>query len=161
MLCFVEHKTVGAELVGRLCTAAAQHGLHTGNELHHAEGLDKVIVRAEVKPPDAVILCALGRRHDDWDIGKLRIRAHPAQQLQPVDARKHHVEHNELRALRAQRLPKARAVLKALGLKAGGTQGVYLNIADAGVVFHAPDHNYPSLCSPVTEKMTHSAMFVA
>ena len=47
--------------------AAAQHRLDAGHELHHAEWLDEVIVRAEVEAADLVVLRALGRSHDDRD----------------------------------------------------------------------------------------------
>ena len=153
MLRLVEHQPVGAELLGALRPAAAQHGLDAGNKLHHAEGLDKIVVRAEIEPADALVFRALGRGHDDGDIGKLAVRAHPAQQFQSVHAREHHVEHDKLGPPRAQRLPEARPVLKALGLKAGGAQGVNLDIADAGVIFHAPDHCFiPPYALPSPKK---------
>ena len=65
---------------------------------------------------------------------------HAAQQLNAVHAGQHHVQHDQLRLLKLQGIPEFSAVCKAAGLKARRLQRVDLNIADACVVLHAPDH---------------------
>ena len=86
--------------------AAAQHRLDAGHELHHAEWLDEVIVRAEVEAADLVVLRALGRSHDDRDGAQLRRRLHALQQLDAVHAGQHHVEHHQIGLLRLERRPE-------------------------------------------------------
>jgi len=100
--------------------AAAQHRFHAGHELHHAERLHKIIVRAEVEPLYLVILRALCRGHNDGDVPQLRSRLHAAQKLDAVYPREHHVEHDKLGSLLLHGFPELRAVGKALGLKARG-----------------------------------------
>lgn len=130
----------------RFRTAAAQHGLDAGDELHHAEGLREVVVRAEVEPLDLIVLRALGGCHHDGELGKARARAQPAQQLDAVRAGEHHVEHDQLgRRFLLQGVPERVAVGEAPGLKAGGCERVHLDVADARIVLHAPDHPYPPL----------------
>ncbi len=147
---------------GPVRLAAAKHCLDAGDELHHPEGLDKIVVRAEIEPLNFVILCALGCGHDDADGGKAGIGFHAPQKLYTVYARQHDVQNDELGGIFLQRVPEFLPILEALCLEAGRLQGVDLNVTDAGVVFHAPDHVAPSLlCTPVTEKSTHWAMFTA
>ena len=100
--------------------AAAQHRLDAGHELHHAEGLDEVVVRAEVETADPVILRALGRGHDDRDGAQLRRRLHALQQLDAVHTGQHHVEHDQIGLLRLERRPERDAVGKAAGVKPRG-----------------------------------------
>ena len=100
---------------------AAEHGLDAGHQLHDAERLRQVIVRAEVEALNFIIFRAAGRRHDDGDRGHARVCADAAQQLDAVDPRQHHVEHDQLRQRRTlQGIPEGRAILKAARLKARG-----------------------------------------
>ena len=66
--------------------------------------------------------------------------AHPAEQLRALDAGQHYVQHHQLRPAALYRLPEAVAVGEALGVQPGGAQSVQLNVADAGIVLHTPDH---------------------
>ena len=141
--------------------AAAKDRLHAGDKLHDPEGLCEIVVRAQVQTLNFIVFRALGRRHDDGDAGKSRGGLHPAQKLDAVESWEHHVEHDKLGHFLLQGVPECLPVLKASGLKAGRLQSVDLNVADAGVIFHTPDHVSPSLCTPVTEKTTHWAMFTA
>ena len=69
-----------------------------------------------------------------------------AQQLDAVRAGEHHVEHDQLgRRFLLQGVPERVAVGEAPGLKAGGCERVHLNVADARIVLHPPDHPYPPL----------------
>ena len=124
-------------LLGRI---TAQHGLDAGDQLHHAEGLCQIVVRAQIQSVYLVVFCALCRSHDHGDAIQMLVCLHAAQQLNAVHAGQHHVQHDQLRLLKLQGIPEFSAVCKAAGLKARRLQRVDLNIADACVVLHAPDH---------------------
>ena len=72
---------------------AAQDALHARRELAGRERLRDVVVRAELEPDDAVRLLAAGGQHDHREV---RARADPAAELEPVRAREHHVEDDEV-----------------------------------------------------------------
>ena len=48
---------------------------YTGDQLHHAEGLGKVIVCAGIEPDDLVIFTAAGSEHHDGDVGSAPVAA--------------------------------------------------------------------------------------
>ena len=79
--------------------------LIAGDELAGAEGLGDVVVGAHGEPDERVDL--LGARGEQ-DHGQLGGRAEPAQHLDPVGARHHHVEHHEIRTPVAGRRPAPR-----------------------------------------------------
>ena len=142
--------------------AAAEHRLDARDHLHHAEGLDQIVVRPEVKALDFVIFHAPCRRHNDGDLRRFRLGAQKAQKRYTVLPGQHHIQKHKLRLF----LPQCRAecirVGKAPRVKAGRAERVDLDITDTGVILHTPDHAHPSsLCTPVTENTTHSAMFTA
>lgn len=56
------------EMLHLLRGPAAQHGLNAGDKLHHAEGLSKVVIRAEIEPLYLVVFRALGSSHYYRDI---------------------------------------------------------------------------------------------
>ena len=159
----IDHKAAGLEqMLHPLRLFAAQHRLDAGHQLHHAEGLDQIVVRAEVEAVYLIILRALGRGHDYGDRAQALGRLHAAQQLYAVHTGQHYVQHDQLRKLRLlQGIPEGRPVGKTGSLEAAGLQGVHLDVTDAGIILHAPDHAHPSLCTPVTENITHSAIFTA
>ena len=86
---------------------AAQRGLDAAAELAQRERLGDVVVGAELEAEDLVDLLGLGREHDDRD-GAARPQA-PAD-LEPVEPRHHHVEHDEVEG----RLAEARQRLAAV-----------------------------------------------
>ena len=82
----------------RRCSAA-QEGADAAAELADRERLGDVVVRAELEPEHLVELVVPRRQHDDRD-GALR--AQPPAHLEPVDAGKHDVEHDEVDRLLAE-----------------------------------------------------------
>ena len=92
----------------RAMPGAPQRGLHARAELAHRERLGDVVVGAELEPEDLVDLLGLGGEHDDRD---RRARAQAPADLEPVDLRQHHVEHDEVERL----LGEARERLAAVG----------------------------------------------
>ena len=158
----IDRQTTGCQL---LCcgggTAAAQDGFYSRYHFHHAEGFHQIIVRTQIQALNFVVLRALGGGHDDGNIRKMYRRLHPPQQLHAVHSRQHDIQNDKLRPLCFQRRQERSAVLKAPGLKAGGAQGVKLNIPNAGIVLYTPNHSASPLCSPVTVKITHSAILTA
>ena len=125
-------------LLGR--GAAPQHRLDAGDHLHHAEGLHQIVVGPHVETLYLIVFHALGGGHDNGNIPGLGRLAQIAQQRNAVLAGQHHVQQHQLRRLRFQRRAEAGAVGKATGLKTRGIQRIYLDLADAGVILHAPDH---------------------
>ena len=73
-----------------LLARAAQHRLDARHDLARAEGLDDVIVRAQLEPDDAVDLLALCGEHQD---GELRALADLAAHLDAGHLGHHDVEH--------------------------------------------------------------------
>ena len=124
--------------------AAPQHRLDAGHQFHDPEGLGQIVVRPQIQTLYLVVLCALGGGHHHRDAPQGRRGPHPAQQLHAVHAGQHHIQHHQLRLLlRLEGLPEGGTVGKATGLEASGTQGVYFDIPDTGIVLHAPDHVIP------------------
>ena len=129
------------DLPGLRPAAAAQHGADAGEEFHHAKGLCKVVVRPQVQGLDLIVLRSLGGGHHHRDGGEGGVGPHPPQELYPVDAREHDVHHHKVRTLPPDGFPEAAPIGKAPGGKPRGLQGVDLDIPDAAVVFHTPDHS--------------------
>ena len=121
-------------------SAAPQHRLDTGDHFHHAEGLHQIVVGSHVQTLDLVILHPLGGGHDDRDIPGFRHLAQEPQQRHAVLAGQHHIQQHQFRLLRLQCRAERRAVSKAAGLKSCRVQGIYLDLTDAAVILHTPDH---------------------
>ena len=75
---------------------AAQHGLDAREQLAHGEGLDDVVVGAELEADDAVDGIALGGEHEN---GKLALFANAFENLHAAHAGHHHVEHDDFKFL--------------------------------------------------------------
>ena len=86
---------------------AAQHRPHAGGQLARRERLRHVVVGAELEPDDPVGLLAARGEHDHRQLGA---RADPAAELEPVRARKHHVEDDEVGRVALEQLARAVAV---------------------------------------------------
>ena len=72
----------------------AQHRSHAQLELTEAEGFGDVVVRAVLKPLDALVLLAPGGEHDQRQVASHR--AQPSAHLEPSDAGQHEVEDHEV-----------------------------------------------------------------
>ena len=72
---------------------AAQHRADARNQLAAAERLGQIIVGAHFEADDAVDFVAFGGEHDDRDVA---FGAQRAAERQPVLARQHQVEQNEI-----------------------------------------------------------------
>lgn len=127
-------------LLFRRAAAAAQHRTDARGHLHHAERLCKIVVRAEVKADDLVVLVALGRRHDDRDVGRARVGFQALEDGYAVLARQHDVEHYQLRHSVGQGRVKLLCVFKAHRPESRGVERIYHQIADACVVFNTKYH---------------------
>jgi hypothetical protein len=71
---------------------AAEHGLDAGEQLARRERLRQVVVGAELESGDAVGLLVARRQHQDRDV---RVAADAAADLEPVNVRQAHVEHDD------------------------------------------------------------------
>ena len=83
--------------IGEVAVGAAQERLDPAHQLAQAERLGQVVVGAELEADDLVDLVVACRQHQDGRLGAGR--AEPAQDLEAVDARQAHVEHDEVRRL--------------------------------------------------------------
>ena len=79
---------------------AAEHRAHPREQLPRIERLRNVVVGAELEPDDTVGVVPFGGQHHDRD---LVIRADPPADLEPVDARQHHVEEDDVEGAAAER----------------------------------------------------------
>ena len=116
--------------------------VYSGHEVTAAEGLCYKGVGSALYGCQLVFLGILCREHDDGYVADVEVLSYVAQQLHAVQPREHHIQYDQGGPLGGseQGLPEIGAVLKTKGLKARGAQGIDLDIPDAGVVFHAPDH---------------------
>ena len=79
----------------RRLLAAAQHGLDAGDQFARVEGLADIVVGAHFQPDDAVDRLVSRGEHDDRQ--RLATPAQAPAGGQPVLARHHQVEHDEMR----------------------------------------------------------------
>ena len=110
-----------ARSVGPAQLGAAQRGLDAAAELAHGERLGDVVVGAELEPEHLVDLLRLGGEHDDRH---RRARAQPAADLEPVEHRQHHVEHDQVEGLLGEAVQRLAAVVGADHLVAVLAQGI-------------------------------------
>ena len=80
-------------LLGSMTT---QEGFDSGGENPWAEWLGDVVVGSPIKACDHVALLALGREHDDRHLAGAGVSLESPANLQPVDGRKHQVEHYQI-----------------------------------------------------------------
>jgi hypothetical protein len=92
----VEAEFVEAVLLasgGAPTARAAEDRADAREELARMEGLREVVVRAHLEPDDAVHVLAARGKHEHGDAA---LRAQLAAEREPVDARQHEVEHDEV-----------------------------------------------------------------
>src|SRR5206468_2453565 len=103
------------------------------------EGLRHVVVGPALEAPDLVGELGLGREHDDGNVGGGPMLADPLERLQPVQARHHDVEDDEVGRLRLDGLDGLEAVVRRPHLEAGAAQGHRQHRADVDLVVHHED----------------------
>ena len=79
---------------GEIRVATAQHGADASQQLGELEGLDEVVVGAELEALDAIAGLVAGAEDDD---PARAIAGQRAAELPAVDARHHQVENDEMR----------------------------------------------------------------
>jgi len=97
---------------GRL--GATENGLYAADHLPWAEGLGDVVVGAELKAPNTVILLALGGEHDD---GHTRDLADKTQRVEPVQIGHHDIQENQVGQVVLELLQGARARIRVQNLE--------------------------------------------
>ena len=115
---------------------APQHGVHARDELGGGEGLDDVVVGPEAEADDAVGLLAAGGQQDHRDVAHLAQSRH---HLQAVEARQHHVEHDQVRPVLERRLHRRRAVRRRHGAEAVASQVARDDLRDGRLVVDHED----------------------
>ena len=94
---------------------AAQHGLDPGYQLLGVEGLDHVVIGAQLQSQDLIKNFALGGKHDDRHLGGgPQLTAH----LVAVDARKHQIQQDQVRLKFREDLQGFLAVIDNIGFVA-------------------------------------------
>jgi hypothetical protein len=88
---------------------AAQHNLDAGQQFTRIEGFDDVIIRAHLQPNDAIDRGPARGQHDHGD---LRAFAKRPAQFEPVHARQHQVQHDEIGQEAFQHTPHGLAILR-------------------------------------------------
>jgi hypothetical protein len=131
--------TGGASAVaGSWRRRTAQDGADARDQLAGGEGLDDVVVGAELQAGDAVGLLAARGEQDDRDARALLL-AHPAHDLQPVDPGHHQVEHDEVRPAAREGVERRVAVRDDLGVVAGALEVARDDLADRRLVVDHQD----------------------
>ena len=73
-----------------------QYGVHARNHLLRTEGFDDVVIRPQIQAAQPVAEFAFSGEHNDRNaVGQADL----AGQSQPIDARQHQVQHDQVRAL--------------------------------------------------------------
>src|SRR5437660_46781 len=90
----VDAQLAGAHHPGEVRLAATEHRAHPGEKLTELEGLDEVVVGAELEPLDAVGGLVAGREDDESAVA---VAGEGPAELPAVHARHHQVEHHDLR----------------------------------------------------------------
>ena len=106
-----------------------------GLELHQAEGLDDVVVRAALKAGDPVHFGGAGGEHDDRNFRRLPPAAQAAQHFQSVHTGQHDVQQIDHR--RGEALLRGEEVLSRLispDLIPGGLKIIAEHFADTAVI---------------------------
>ena len=93
-----------------LGVGATQQGAHAGHELTGREGLDQVVVGAQLEADDAVLDLALGGEHDD---GHVRGLADGAADALARELGEHEVKDHEVEGVLLELLDSALAVAHA------------------------------------------------
>ena len=94
---------------------AAQHGLDPGYQLLGVEGLDHVVISAQLQSQDLIKNFALGGKHDDRNLGGgPQLTAH----LVAVDTRKHQIQQDQVRLKFREDLQGFLAVIDNIGFVA-------------------------------------------
>ena len=109
----VNHQVAKVQhLEGRLGlgVGAAQQGAHAGHELTRREGLDEVVVGAQLQADDAVLDLALCGQHDDRHAGGL---ADGATDALAGELGQHEVKDHEVKGVLLELLDGALAVADA------------------------------------------------
>jgi hypothetical protein len=124
-----------------------QHALDPGEQLARAEGLGEIVVGAHLQSDDAVGLLAARGEHDDRHV---RAAAQVAAQLQPVGARQHQVEDDQVgtrgleraaHGLAVRRGGDAVALLVQILAQEAARLGVVVD--DQDVVLHGDSRHLP------------------
>jgi hypothetical protein len=113
-------------------------GIHPGQQLTRAEGLDQVVVGAGLQPLAPRLLAGPGREHDHRQSAQRCIAADGGQELEAVHLRHHHVGQQEVGPGAADRGQRLRAVAHQLHLVAGLEHPTQV-LAHVGVVVR--DHD--------------------
>ena len=119
---------------------AAQNGPHARKQLHNAERLCHIIIRAQIKPAYLIVFRRLSRQHDDRCVGQTRRSLEPPQNCKPILARKHDVQKNKSRRFTLRkRLPELTAVGKAAHRVARAFKRIENQLTDALVILNQID----------------------
>ena len=138
----IKHQLFG-RVVGDL--RPAQHRVDPGDELLHLKGLDDVVIRSHFQALDAVKNFALGRQHDDGNLGGLPDLGtdRPA-----VHHRQHDIQQNQIRLLLLELLDGLSAVSGDADIKSLFYQIHVDELGDIAVILHHQDiapHGDPSI----------------
>src|SRR6185312_4042978 len=109
------------------------------HQLAHAEGLDHVVVGAQLEPHHAVDLLALRRQHHHRGLARSRVAADPSTDLRARDVRQHEVQQDDVWRELVHRLQPVGAGLLGLHGEAGCRQVVRQQLAKVGLVLDDQD----------------------
>jgi hypothetical protein len=78
---------------------APQQGADARRQLLRAERLDDVVVGAQLEPAHAIRFLAARGEHDDWNRRHRRVLPQRLTHQQPVHARQHEVQQDQIRRI--------------------------------------------------------------
>src|ERR1051325_577366 len=119
-----------------------QLGLDAGQQLEDAERLGDVVVGAEAEPADLVLLLPSRREHEHG--GVVAALAHGAEDPEPVDARDHEIEDDEVETAHLERRKARRTIGRELHGVALDLEVVAEAESEIGVVLDDENRHVPS-----------------
>ena len=137
------------EVYALTSTGFEAKGFEDGDSFWNALQSEKpelIVLDVMLPGRDGVTLLKLMKANEAFrDILEFFGSLYSLQQFHTVDSGEHHIQNNQFRLLGLQRIPKTVTVFKAFGFKSSRSEGIYFNIADAGIILYTPYHLGTSL----------------
>ncbi len=142
---------------GGLWFQPSQHGLGARYQFAGRERLAKVIIAAELEPEHAIDLLVRGGEKDDRHAAGL---AQLAAHFEAIHLRHAHVQHDQVRGVRARRRQRVAAVRRFVYAESGLRQSISRHFAQVRVVVDEQDGaHWPSLYPGTAASPGHPARF--
>ena len=134
----------------------AQQSAHAGDQLHHAERLCKIIIRAAVQPHHLIVLLILSRKHNNRHTLQLILPPPDnPNRRKTIHAGKHQIKNRQIRLLPPNNLQRFLRSLKSRHLIAITFQSNFHQIPDILIILNHKYLLHPTLHSATCHYFLH------